>query len=134
MVLFSLNSDRILFFFIYLSFLAKCCSYKLASRLNGNWKDYFSRGRKEDVGKYWLERRWRYSKWWVQLQESRHSVLLCCFSLQFQVMGSLHLGKCIVRNYSVFVLSILEIGSYTAGDQLLGARGLNWYSGMDLLE
>lgn len=42
------------------------------------------------------------------------------FSLQFQVTGSLHLGKCIVRNDSVLVLSILEIGSYTASEQLLG--------------
>lgn len=42
------------------------------------------------------------------------------FFLQFRVTGSLHLGKCIVRNYSVFVLSILEIGSYPASYKLLG--------------
>lgn len=52
--------------------------------------------------------------------------LVCFFFfLQFQVTGSLHLGKFIVRNDSVFVLSILEIGSYTASDQLLGASDLN---------
>lgn len=47
------------------------------------------------------------------------------FFLQFQVTGSLHLAKCIVRNDSVFVLSILEIGSQTANDKLFGASDLN---------
>lgn len=47
------------------------------------------------------------------------------FFLQFQVTGGLHLGKCIVRNDSVFVLSVLEIWSFTANGQLLGASDLN---------